>query len=1203
MRILLIISFTLALLSNLMGQEIVHEHSIYHSFVENKGQWPEPVLFKSHFNGGNLWVQQRKFVFHLQDFSAMQTLHGNFKEVKDSLYHRETVVHVNFIGANEVSNIEKSGRSKNYYNYFIGNDQKKWASDVHGYSEAIMNDLYDGVDLKLIEQSSQLKYEFRVQPTIDPSVIQLEYVGQKQIYVNDHGDLIVKTELGEIIEEKPYAYQIVNGNIREVKCTYDLDGNVLKFDLDDYNPNVELIIDPVLVFATYSGSITDNFGMTATYGYDGTAFSGGTIYGNSYPTPDNNAYDVNSNFTVANNGSWGNPLPAGYGVTDVFVSHYTADGTNMLWTTFIGGGDNIQGTETVHSLICDKNNNIYLFGATSSLDFPIVNGYQSTHGGGTDLANFYQNGVYYKTAGTDIYVAKFSANGHNLLGSTYFGGSLNDGVNYKDNMTPNWANGIYSDPINYDSLTSNYGDQFRGEIMLDDAGNCIVATCTKSSDFPVLNAFQPTFGGKQDGVIFKMNSNLSSLMWSSYYGGSENDACYSVKIDSSQNIVFSGGTYSSNLQGINGWQMSYNGGSADGFVTKLNPAGTSITNATYVGTSNYDQAYFVEIDRDDNVFLLGQSRGGTFPVNNATYVNPGSSQFVIKLDPTLSTNLNSTVFGSGGSIPDISPSAFLVDICGNIYISGWGANILQSIITLNNMPVSSNAFQSSPPNGFDFYLIVIERDMTGLLYGTYMGGAQADEHVDGGTSRFDKNGVVYQSVCGGCGGHSDFPTSSGAWSSQNLSPNCNNIIFKFDFELIPNAEFTVDQNIGCAPFTVTFDNFSTDSDSYLWDFGNGDTTSVIFEPVVTFDTAGIYTVYLYVTDSICLLTDTAEITIFVYDSLELSTTLDQELCVPTPIDFTAYTNGTANEFIWSSNSNFTDTLNLNLSDSIYTDTPSGPTTYYVQVSNAGCSLVDSIVVDFIGSALVLNANDSICLGELSTINVSNTNPTITFTYVWSPDSVIIGTNIGSSISALVSTTQYMYVTASSSTGCIVEDSILINVGNIPDNLINASASDYLVPEGATVTLTGEPSGYSYQWLPPYSVNSPNSIQTEAVVDQSTEYVFLITDGVCTKYDTVFVQVYEYVCGEPFVYIPNAFSPNGDGENEILFVRGPIIAKMEFRIYDRWGELVFESYDRTIGWNGTYKERQLDPDVYDYYLKVTCIDGFESIIKGNVTLLR
>lgn len=1188
------------------GQEVNHPHSIHHAFIENKGQWHDQVLFKSRFDGGNLWVQQKKMVFHIQDFSAMRVMHANFGKVDEPVDHRQTVVHLNFLGANEVTEIEKSVPTSSYYNYFLGNDPDKWASDVHGYGEAVLKNLYDGIHLKLIEEREQLKYEFHVQPGVDPSVILLEYAGQDHLSISKKGDLVVKTFLGEIIEQKPYAYQIVNGNIREVGCSFELRDNLVSFRLENYNPNAELVIDPVLVFATYSGSPTDNFGMTATYAYDGTAFSGGTIYGNSYPTPDNNAYDVSSNFSVVNNGSG-----AGYGVTDVFVSHYSADGTNMIWTTFLGGGNDTQGTETVHSLICDKSNNVYLFGATSSLDFPIQGGYQGAHAGGSDGANFYQNGVFYKAAGTDLYVAKFSANGQNLLGSTYMGGSKNDGVNYKDNMPTIVQSGnqaIYFNAGHYDSLTSNYGDQFRGEIMLDGNGDCIIASCTKSIDFPVLNAFQPSNGGKQDGVIFKLSSDLSTLLWSSYYGGSQNDACYSVKVDSSQNIVFSGGTCSGNLMGINGWQAGNNGGSADGFAVKLTPAGTAITNATYVGTSNYDQAYFIEIDRDDNVFLVGQSQGGAFPVNNAAFVNPGSSQFVIKLNPTLATNMNSTVFGSGNSTIDISPSAFLVDICGNIYISGWGANLLQNTITLNGMPVTPDAIYGTPPNGFDFYLLVIEREMSGILYGSYFGeGGNIREHVDGGTSRFDKDGVVYQSVCGACGNGAGYEsgavTTPNAWSTTDLGPNCNNLLFKFDFELIPDADFTVDNNIGCLPLTVTFDNFSTDSDSYLWDFGNGDTSSVIFEPVITFDSVGVYDVYLYVTDSICLLTDTAHLTITVYDSLTLNTTVDQELCVPVSLDLTAYTNGTATEFIWSGSPAFTDTLNTNTADSVYTVTPSGPTTYYVQVSNSGCSLVDSVVVDFIGSSLILSANDSICAGESTVVNVSNTNPLITFSYTWQPDSIIVTPSTSVSVTVDPGVTQYVYVTATSSTGCVVQDSILINVGYIPDNAVNATASSYLVPEGGEVTLTGSPSGFSYLWLPPDNIDYPNAIQTTATVNEPTLYTFFVSDGVCTKSDTVFVKTYQYVCGEPFIYIPNAFSPNGDGENEVLYVRGTLIAEMEFRIYDRWGELVFESYDREIGWNGEFRGKPMDPDVYDYYLRVTCIDNMESIIKGNVTLLR
>ncbi len=1173
-----------------MAQEIDHPHDQRFAFQENKGQWPNEVLFKAPFAGGNLWIQQNKLLFHLQDLSALREIHDHPGESKREPKIRQTIVHLNFEGSNEVQVVEKEQPSTYYYNYFVGNDPDRWASDVHAYQEAYLRELYDGIDLKLLEDKWHLKYEFHVQPGAKADQIRMNYAGQRNVRLDGSGNLLIDTELGQIIEQKPYAYQIIHGNVVEVPCSFLLNKEKLSFQLGKYDPAFQLIIDPVLVFATYSGSVTDNFGMTATYGYDGTAYSAGTVFGNAYPMPDNQAFDVGSNFTV--------PVNPTYGITDVFISKYSQDGSSMQWATYLGGGGQDQGSETAHSLICDKQNNLYVYGATSSTDFPMVNGYQTTHAGGVANADFYYNGVYFTNQGTDIYVAKLSANGHNLLASTYMGGSSNDGVNTKV------TSGTYSSVAAYDSLTSNYGDQFRGEIMLDSVGNCIVASCSRSTNFPVLNAFQPTNSGMQDGVVFKLTSDLSTLMWSSYYGGSNNDACYSVKIDSSANIVFAGGTSSTNLSGtVGSWQPAYNGGKTDGFVVKLNPSAATITKASYIGTPNYDQSFFVEIDRNDNVFLVGQSTVGQFPVNNAAFVNPGSSQYVIKLDPTLSTNLNSTVFGNGGASANISPSAFLVDICGNMYISGWGANILQSV-ALTGMPVTSNAFQQNPANGFDFYLLVIDKSFNSMLYGSYLGGAQAREHVDGGTSRFDKNGVVYQSVCGGCGGFSDFPTTPGAWSNDNLSTNCNNIVFKFDFQLIPNAQFTADQTLGCATFSVTLDNFSTESDSYVWDFGNGDTTSIIFNPVVTYNTPGIYDIYLYVTDSVCLLTDTAQITITVTDSLQISAGSDIELCAPVPVQMTADSQGTADYFVWSTSPDFSDTLNTDLTDSVLNITPSGSTVFYVMAGNAGCYQVDSVVVNFISSAILLSGTDSICIGETAQLLATNSSTSFTFTYDWAPDSLIVSGGAASQVTVQPTVSQYIYVTASASNGCVVTDSIFVAVGTLPSGSVIASASEYNVPVGTTVTLSGQPSGLvSYEWLPPTAVSNPSMQSTTANILQNTLFTLTVSDGVCEKSDTVLVKVFTSICGEPFIFVPNAFSPNGDNENDVLFVRGQLIEGMLFRVFDRWGEMVFESTDRTIGWDGTFRGKQLDPDVYDYYLKAVCIDGAESIIKGNITLMR
>jgi hypothetical protein len=261
----------------------------------------------------------------------------------------------------------------------------------------------------------------------------------------------------------------------------------------------------------------------------------------------------------------------------------------------------------------------------------------------------------------------------------------------------------YNSVAAYSALSSNYGDQFRGEIMLDENNNILIASSSRSIDFPIVNAFQNANAGGQDGIVIKLASNFQSLLFSTYYGGSLDDACYSVKIDTANQIVFSGGTQSTDLPGtVGAYSPTYNGGITDGFVVKLNSSSLGIQQATYLGKNNYDQAFFVEIDKNNNIYVLGQSVGGTFPVVNATFSNPNSSNFIIELNSNLTSNIASTVFGNGSTLIHISPSAFLVDICGNIYVSGWGANILQNTL-LSGMPVTSDAFQGTSPNGFDFY--------------------------------------------------------------------------------------------------------------------------------------------------------------------------------------------------------------------------------------------------------------------------------------------------------------------------------------------------------------------------------------------------------------------------------------------------------------------------------------------------------------------
>jgi len=871
-------------------------------------------------------------------------------------------------------------------------------SGLQGYNTIKYNNLYPNIDLLFFEKDQDLKYEYHVKPNGNYQDIQIKYKGQTKIKLQKNGDVIIYTPLGQIIEKKPFVYQIKNGKIVEVESEFIIEKNTLSYGLGEFDTTIDLIIDPVLVFATYNGAQSDNFGMTATYAYDGSAYTGGTLYGNQYPTP-SPAWNTVSNLTV---------LSTNVATTDVFISKYSSDGTTMLWTTFIGGGDNFQGTETVHSLICDPLNNVYLYGATSSVDFPIVNGVQTTHGGGSTLSIAF-NGSNFGMVGTDIYVAKFSENGMNLMGSTYVGGNQNDGVNYKV------TSGTYNNVIFYDSLTSNYGDQFRGEIMLDSLNNIMVASCTRSANFPTSNSFQSTLGGQQDGVLFKLSADFSSFLWSTYYGGTENDACYSVKIDSSYNILVAGGTSSNDLPNtFGGLNPNYLGGKTDGFVAKISVDGSAIIQSTYIGTSAYDQTIFVEIDRWDNVYIVGQS-DGNMPVINAGYSVANSGQYIIKLNSDLTSVIYQTTFGNGNGQPNISPAAFLVDVGGNVYVSGWGANILQGV-GLTGMPITTDAFQSSSSDGFNFYLFVLERDAASMLYGSYIGDANAQEHVDGGTSRFDKFGIVYQSVCGGCGGSSTFPTTSDAFSQVNNSSNCNNLVFKFDFELVPNADFTVSNLDGCAPLTLTFDNESNDTINSIWNFPSVPGVTQIsggVNPVVQFSNPGTYEVFLNITDTICNLQDTAKKIITVYPALNLEVSNDTVLCnnANTPFDIFANSSGTATNFTWATDIGFANVINIGGLDSVITINPNVTTTYYVTVSSGWplCDLVDSVQVVFLDDAITLMADTTICRGDTLNLYANYTFGGVT-TFDWSPNTYIYQENQNIAFATPIDS-QYYYLSA------------------------------------------------------------------------------------------------------------------------------------------------------------------------------------------------
>ena len=803
-----------------------------YKFIENKGQWHSGVKYKVDVPSGSIFMLRDRIVYDLIDRSAIHDLKSGYKIEKVSkntllasaaptanyaggstLIDAHTFT-AKFINANPNVSIYSSFRTPEYYNYMIGGDKSKWAGHVRAYYVVNYEDLYSDINVSYYATRMGLKYDFLIKPGGCLEDIVLDYSGV-EVQLDEKGNLEMLTSLGKVIEQSPIAYQMVEGQRVEIPVNFVLDGFELSIEAPEgYHQDYPLVVDPLLIFSTYSGSPADNWGNTATFDDGGSLYSGGI-------TNHNRGAFFLGEFP-ATEGAYQTEYG---GIWDVAILKYDSAGSDVIYATYLGGGN----SETPHSTIVNENNELIIFGTTGSLDFPVTNdAYQTQFGGGTEA-----NVTIGYNRGTDFFISKLSADGSQLLSSTYLGGALNDGINPSDQP-----------------LTRNYGDQLRGDVNVDNDGKIYVTSSTSSPDlFAGLDSskvFRHYGGGVTDGMVAKFTQDLKFIEWAGFVGGDSVDGSYTVKFDQFKNVFIAGGTASADFPIVDGFDVDYNGG-VDGWIMTIQADGSSIVRSTYVGTPEYDQIYFLDLDSDENVFAFGQTKGFGFPVTPNTYSNPNSGQFLQKYNKLLDQRLMSTTFGDGFPEPDISPTAFLVNECNNIYVAGWGSNaaIFRSqpyynLLNTEGLPVTASEAEQATTNGSDFYLAVFSDDAERFLHGTYFGGGEAVVHVDGGTSRFDKAGIVYHAVCADCGfgDPSTFTTTEGAWSRENLAVNdditgCNNASFKFDLASLragiqTNTVDLMNPGIkeGCYPFELVFENLSVGGETYDWDFGDGRTVTV-----------------------------------------------------------------------------------------------------------------------------------------------------------------------------------------------------------------------------------------------------------------------------------------------------------------------------------------------------------------------------------------
>ena len=1180
-------------------------------FIENKGQWESVVKYRGELPAGAFYLQSRGFTVLQHNHQDLVKYHQmshrgsglrsdkgrNENEDKvqgEKVVLRSHAYRVSFEGGNEQSIIIPDKPLSSYNNYLFGNDPSKWQKNVKIFQALTYKNVYPNIDVRYYSENGKLKYDFIVHPGGDVQRIAMKYDGATKLNIRNK-ELIIKTTVGDVKELYPYTFQFdpTKGR-KEVECNYVLvNGNTVKFRVANYDKNATLIIDPSLFFSSFTGSPVNEYGFSATPGPGGVLYSAGVCDAQGYPV-------TAGAFQTTFGGGDGSHR------WDISITKFSANGGARLFGTYLGG----TGDEYPHSIISDPGGNLVVMGRTYSPNFP------GTSVGPRGLA--------------DIMVTKLNSTGTGLIGSLIIGGSGIDGVNIQDEQEDGASLGARS-------TLRFYGDDSRSEVNLDPAGNIYVAAQTKSGNFPLTGAFQPTLGGLQDGVVMKINPNCNAVLFSSYFGGSGDDAAIVIDINPANgNIYIGGATNSPNLPGDKTGviQGAFAGNDCDGFVSIIDPNGAGIIKTTYLGTAQIDAVYGVKFDRNGFPYVMGITRG-TWPVTAGVWSNPGGKQFVAKLRPDLSGYVFSTVFGTNAAFPNISPVAFLVDRCENMYISGWGGYMVANtqdhygLSGTAGLPITPDAIKSTTDNT-DLYFIVISKNAQSLLYGTFFGqDGGLGEHVDGGTSRFDEQGVIYQAVCANCFGASQspvtnpFPTTGGVIGPVNGTGNsgCNLAAIKIGFNFAgvaagPKAFFNgVPDSIACVPATFNFRDTVLNAKSYIWDFGDGSppVTTTTAQTNHTYNAIGNYRIRLIAVDSTtCNIRDTAYVNVSVRDDRanlafnpvklppceSLSYRFDNLSTAPPakPFGATSFTwdfgDGTrvvsgSGAVTHSYAAAGTYRVKLILNDTGYCNSPDSLTTEIriaplvkaqFETPPSGCAPYDAVFnnTSLAGQSFFWDFGD----GNTST----QVNPVHTYT------------NIG---------TYTIRLRAVDSATCNIVDSTSQTITVHPLPVAEFSYSPVTpVPNTPTIFTNLSTGGIRYVWL---FGDGDSTIKTTMdtvkhqynATGQYNACLIVYNQFGCT--DTVCYPVQAEV--NPLLDVPNAFTPGRFGTNSTVRVQGFGIARMTWRIYNRWGQRVFEATDYRSGWDGTFKGQPQPMDVYAYTLDVEFTDGTKTRKTGDITLIR
>jgi hypothetical protein len=602
-------------------------------------------------------------------------------------------------------------------NYFIGNDPSKWRTGVANFGRVAEKGVYPGIDLVYHGNQGQLEYDFDLAPYADPGRIRFALEGAQGMRIDSQGALLVKVDGGELRFCRPVALQEVKGRKSPISVGYALHGkNEVTFRLASYDRRLPLVIDPILAYSTYLGGSNIDSANGIAVAPDGTAFIAGGTFSTDFPTV--HALQPNDG------GPYDFPQ-------DAFVSKISADGSTLVYSTYLGGGNQ----DVANGIAVDAAGEAFVVGTTFSARFPVTAGSINTLCGGDG-----QCGATWNPQGfivSNAFIAKLNTAGSGLLYSTYLG-------NYED---------VQGLAIAVDGALNAYVTGTVSPNIMETTP--LTPPETPPPPFPTTStAFEPTYDNvteDQYGIcktvcsgtnafITKIDAPGDGILYSSYLGGDNTSYGYGIGVDSSANAYVTGLTYSDTgfpLTPATALQATYSG-AGDAFLTKVSTTGSgaaSLAYSSFLGGSGIDQANAVAVDASANVYITGATTsvsntlGFTPPAGgyqtNCTLDSLGVCEgdvFVAKMNPALSGSASLLYFTYlGGSFAD-SGNGIAVDPSGNIFITG------KTVST--NFPIAGAVFQRVYGGGnsdaFVAELTPGNPPATALVYSTYLGGTNTD---------------------------------------------------------------------------------------------------------------------------------------------------------------------------------------------------------------------------------------------------------------------------------------------------------------------------------------------------------------------------------------------------------------------------------------------------------------------------------------------